>query len=195
VHEQELSPFMVAIGASGGEGLGDIKDLLAALPADLPAVVLVVLHRPSDQISRLKEVLSLGSQMPVFIAEHGDRFRAGRCYIGEPDAHLTLAAKSNVHLVEGAGDKHRNRTIDILFDSIAAHAKARGIGVVLSGLLSDGSRGLEAIALAGGVTMVLTRDGVAEPGMPQNAVAYDGPIDVLGSAATIAREIILRVGA
>jgi hypothetical protein len=43
--------------------------------------------------------------------------------------------------------------------------------------------------------MVLTRDGVAEPGMPQNAVAYDGPIDVLGSAATIAREIILRVGA
>jgi len=55
---------MVAIGASGGEGLEDIKALLAILPADLPAVVLVVLHRPSDQISHLKEVLSRVSQMP-----------------------------------------------------------------------------------------------------------------------------------
>lgn len=42
--------------------------------------------------------------------------------------------------------------------------------------------------------MVLSRDGLAEHGMPENAVACDGPIDVLGSAATIAREIVLRVG-
>lgn len=184
----------MAIGASGGEGLRDIRDLLAALPVGLPAVVLVVLHRPSDQISHLKQVLSRASQMPVLISRQGDQFRAGYCYVGEPDAHLTLAQKSNVRLVEGAGDKHRNRTIDILFDSVAAHAGARGIGVVLSGSLSDGSRGLAAIAHAGGVSMVLTREGLAERGMPENAVAYDGPIDVLGSAATIAREIILRVG-
>jgi two-component system chemotaxis response regulator CheB len=95
--------------------------------------------------------------------------------------------------VEGAGDRHRNRTIDILFNSVAAHARARGIGVVLSGSLSDGSRGLAAIAHAGGVSMVLTKEGIAERGMPENAVDFDGPIDVLGSAATIAREIILRV--
>lgn len=185
---------MVAIGASGGEGLTDIKALLAALPANLAAVVLVVLHRPSDQISHLKEVLSRGSQMPVLVAEHGDRFRAGCCYIGEPDAHLSLAEKSNVRLVEGAGDKHRNRTIDILFDSIAAHARGRGIGVVLSGLLDDGSRGLAAIAHAGGTTMVLTREGRLEHGMPENAAAFDGRTDVLGSAETIAREILRRVG-
>ena len=184
---------MVAIGASGGEGLTDIRDLLAALPAGLPAVVLVVLHRPSDQVSHLKEVLSRASQMPVLIPQQGDQFRIGYCYVGEPDAHLTLAQKSNVRLVEGAGDRHRNRTIDILFNSVAAHARARGIGVVLSGSLSDGSRGLAAIAHAGGVSMVLTKEGIAERGMPENAVDFDGPIDVLGSAATIAREIILRV--
>jgi two-component system, chemotaxis family, protein-glutamate methylesterase/glutaminase len=191
--EQRQPPFMVAIGASGGEGLTDIRDLLAALPAGLPAVVLVVLHRPSDQVSHLKEVLRRASQMPVLIPQQGDQFRTGCCYVGEPDAHLTLAQQSNVRLVEGTADKHRNRTIDILFNSIAAHAGARGIGVVLSGSLSDGSRGLAAIAHAGGVSMVLTKEGIAERGMPENAVAYDGPIDVLGSAATIAREIILRV--
>lgn len=184
---------MVAIGASGGEGLEDIKALLAALPADLPAVVLVVLHRPSDRLSQLKEVLSRVAQMPVLVAEEGDRFRAGCCYIGEPDDHLTLAAKSNVRLVEGADDKHRNRTVDILFNSVAAHAGGRAIGVVLSGSLDDGSRGLAAIAHAGGATMVLTKQGVAEHGMPKNAAAYNGRIDVLGSGATIAREIVRRL--
>jgi two-component system chemotaxis response regulator CheB len=185
---------MVAIGASGGEGLDDLKALLAALPADLPAVVLVVLHRPSDRLSHLKQVLSRVSQMPVLVAEEGERFRIRSCYIGEPDDHLSLAAKSNVRLVEGAQDKHRNRTVDILFNSVAAHARERAIGVVLSGSLDDGSRGLAAIAHAGGTTMVLTRHGVAEYGMPENAAAYNGPIHVLGSATIIAREILLRVG-
>jgi two-component system, chemotaxis family, protein-glutamate methylesterase/glutaminase len=191
--EQEPSPFMVAIGASGGEGLEDIKALLATLPADLPAVVLVVLHRPSDRLSHLKEVLSRVSQMPVLVAEQGERLRAGCCYIGEPDDHLSLAAKSNVRLVEGAHDRHRNRTVDILFNSVAAHARGRAIGIVLSGSLDDGSRGLAAIAQAGGVTMVLTKQGVAGRGMPENAAGYNGPIDVLGSATTIAREIVRRL--
>lgn len=180
---------MVAIGASGSDGLDDIKALLAALPADLPAVVLVVLHRPSDRLSHLKEVLSRVSQVPVRIAEEDERFRIGCCYIGKPDAHLSLAEKSNVRLVHGPNDVYRNQTVDILFDSVAAHARVRGIGVVLSGSLNDGSRGLAAIAQAGGTTMVLTRGGVTEKGMPNNAAVYDGPVDVLGSAATIAREI------
>lgn len=64
---------------------------------------------------------------------------------------------------------------------------------MLSGSLSDGSLGLAAIAHAHGVSMVLTREGLAERGMPENAVAYDGSIDVLGTAAKIVREIILRV--
>src|SRR3954454_541382 len=190
----ERPPFLVAIGASGGEGLEDIKLLLASLPADLRAVVLVVLHRPSDRLSRLQEVLSRVSQMPVVIAKDGEHFRAGCCYIGEPDDHLSLAEKSNVRLVEGTQDKHRNRTVDILFNSVAAHARGRVIGVVLSGSLDDGSRGLAAIEHAGGTTMVLTKQGVAEYGMPENAAAYNRPIHVLGSATTIAREIVRRVG-
>jgi two-component system, chemotaxis family, protein-glutamate methylesterase/glutaminase len=132
--------------------------------------------------------------MPVEIAAEGERFRAGRCYIGEPDDHLSLAAKSNVRLVEGGDNKHRNRTVDSLFNSVATHARERGIGVVLSGSLDDGSRGLAAIGHAGGVTMVITKGGEAERGMPMNAEAYDGPIDVLGTAGAIAQQIVRRVG-
>jgi chemotaxis response regulator CheB len=186
--------YFVAIGASGAQGLDDIKRLLSALPSDLPAVVLVVLHRPSDQISRLREVLAHASEMPVVLAEEDQRFRTGRCYVGEPDAHLSLAAKSRIQLVEGADHKHRGRTVDILFNSVAAHARTRGIGIILSGSLDDGSRGLAAIHHAGGVSMILTRDGSPEAGMPRSAADYDGPIDVMGSAKVLAQEVAQRVG-
>lgn len=187
-------PWYVAVGASGSDGLRDIGVLLAALPASLDAVVLVVLHRAWDKISHLRAVLATASAMPVVIAAHGERFRPGTVYVGEPADHLTLAARSFGVLVEDPGRLHRNRTVDLLFRSVAAHGEGRVVGVVLSGSLDDGARGLAAIHAAGGATMVIGPADRATPGMPENAVAYDGPIDVVGSAAVIARAIIARVG-
>lgn len=63
----EQPPFFIAIGASGGGGLTDMESLLAELPAELPAVVLLVLHRPSDQVSHLAEVLALSARTPVTV--------------------------------------------------------------------------------------------------------------------------------
>jgi chemotaxis response regulator CheB len=185
--------FIVAVGASGVEGLNDIQALLAALPATLAAAVLVVLHRPSDRISHLCEVLSRASAMRVLIAQEDDRFHIGTCYIGEPDEHLALAARSRVHLIEGAHDRHRNRSVDLLFTSVAAHAQECALGVVLSGSLDDGSRGLAAIHEEGGATLVLASRHPAVKGMPENATTYDGPIDFIGSVGEIAREIERRV--
>ncbi|MBZ9739712.1 MULTISPECIES: chemotaxis protein CheB [unclassified Mesorhizobium] len=191
--KQEGGPFFVAIGASGSDGLSDIKDLLSGLPKGLKAIVLVVLHRPSDKVSHLSDILGKRSKMPVVIADEDDVFRVGCCYIGQPDAHLSLAARSNVALVEGSGHIHRGQTVDILFNSVAVHAKTRAIGIVLSGSLSDGSRGLAAISHAGGATMVLTEAGKIKAGMPMNAALYDGPLDFAGSADQIADEVIRRV--
>ncbi|WP_246674738.1 chemotaxis protein CheB [Mesorhizobium sp. B4-1-3] len=169
---KNVSPF-IAIGASGPEGLDDLKDLLGSLPAGLPAVVLAVLHRPSDRVSHLRDVLARRSALPVVIAPEDDTFLLGTCYIGEPAAHLSLAERSRIHLVEGGHHKFRNKTVDLLFASVAVHAKDNGIGVVLRGSLSDGSRGLAAIHSAGGVTMVVGRAGSAPKGMPENATQYD----------------------
>jgi two-component system chemotaxis response regulator CheB len=188
---QDRSLCFVAVGASGGEGLHDLRDLLEALPPDFPAVVLVVLHRPSDRVSHLREVLQRRSRLPVVIPNEADEFRPGTCYIGEPASHLSLATRSRVHLFEGGN--YRNRTVDLLFASVAEHAGVRGIGVVLRGSLGDGSRGLAAIHLAGGLTMVVGADGEAAQGMPRNATDYDGPIDFIGSAREIDGAIVRHV--
>jgi len=181
-------PFFVAIGASGGEGLHDIQDLLAALPLSLDAIVMVVLHRPSDRASNLHSVLARRSNMPVVIASETERMKPGVCYIGEPDRHLTLVDTYLAHLVPGTANRFRNQTIDVLFESLARHAGPRTIGIVLSGALSDGSRGLAAIHAAGGVTFVLD-PGHKPRGMQQNAINYDGPISCIGTSAQLARMV------
>lgn len=190
-----ILPWFVAIGASGSEGLRDIKALLAHLNTPTPAVILVVLHRPWGQPSNLRAILARSCNLPVVIAVEGERFEAGTIYIGEPEAHLTLAARSFGELVGDQDRTHRNRNVDLLFDSVAAHAGARTIGVILSGSLDDGSRGLAAIHEAGGATMVLAPQGEEARGMPENAIDYDGPVNVIGGAAQIADAINTLVSA
>ena len=97
------------------------------------------------------------------------------------DTHLA-------HLHPGAGHRLRGRTIDVLFKSLATHAGTRATGIVLSGLLDDGSRGLAAIHAAGGFTVVLDPGGKSR-GMQQNAIDYDGPISLVGTAEEIAAAI------
>jgi two-component system, chemotaxis family, protein-glutamate methylesterase/glutaminase len=181
-------PWFIVIGASGREGLDDIRDLLRELPSSLFAVVLIVLHRPWHQISRLQTVLARESQLPVVIATHGERFEPGTVYIGEPEDHLTLATNSFGFLVHDPERQYGNRTVDLLFQSVAAHGGERVLGVILSGSLDDGSRGLAAIHHSGGLTMVLSRASHTR-GMPEYAIAYDGPVDVIGDLRRIAGAI------
>jgi two-component system chemotaxis response regulator CheB len=77
----------------------------------------------------------------------------------------------------------------LLFHSVAVEAKTQAIGVVLSGSLDDGSRGLASIHQAGGVTMVLTPERGRPPGMRENAIDFDGPVNVIGTAEFIANAI------
>lgn len=188
-----MSHWYVAIGASGGDGLDDIKEVLRNLPAPLNAVVLIVLHRLWDARSKLAEVLARSSQMPVKIARDGEKFEVGTVYVGEPADHLTLAKNSFGLLIDDPGRHHGNRTIDLLFRSVAAHGGIRMIGVILSGSLDDGSRGLAAIKAAGGLSMVLTPSAPPTKGMPENAINFDGPIDLIGNPITIAKGICQAV--
>jgi two-component system chemotaxis response regulator CheB len=187
-------PWYIAIGASGAQGLSDIRTLLSQLPVSLDAVVLVVLHRPWDKISHLKEILSRASQMPIVIAGDGERFERGVVYIGEPGDHLTLAQKSFGAIVEDPERQYGNRTIDLLFKSVARFGGERMIGVILSGSLDDGSRGLAEIHHAGGLSMVLIPVADSVPGMQENAIAYNGAIDTIGDSLYIANAIIDVVG-
>lgn len=189
----KIQPFLVAVGASGAEGLQDIRDVLAALPQGLNAVVLVVLHRQSDGVTYLGEILQASSTMPVEIASDGMTARSGICYIGTPDGILTAATDNRLILLDGSNNRLRNRTIDRLFESVAQQAKDRAIGVVLSGALADGSRGLAAIHAAGGLTIVLDPKGKTR-GMQQNAIDYDGPITRISGSNELCKYIAKTCG-
>ncbi|AME27232.1 MULTISPECIES: chemotaxis protein CheB [Burkholderiaceae] len=180
-------PYCVALGASGSEGLSDIIELLNAWPKGVHAVLMVVLHRSSDDHSDLRAVLAHRCpDLHVEIARDGQVLVPNVCYIGMPDRPLTLLDDRSAFLIDGSNDRLRNRTVDALFHSIAENIGKRTVGIVLSGSLDDGSRGLAAIHRAGGLTMVL--DPQNKPvGMQQNAIAFDGPITFVGNSTEIAQ--------
>ena len=186
-------PSVVAVGASGSGGLLDMAHLLSLLPASFPGVVLLTLHRPVDRPSNLARILQRVSALPVMVARRVQSLRPGTCYVGEPAAHLSLRSPNAIELIADPRHDYRNRTIDLLFDSVAGHAAGRGIGVVLSGSLADGSRGLTAITKAGGVSMARDPWQHFEGDMPRNAIASAGPLHCVDYVPGLARAIRVHV--
>ena|SRR6516165_1696784 len=178
-------PDIVAIGASSGE-IEALQSLLAAI-SDLDAIVFVVLHRPANRTSFLREILMRELRMPVVIARHGELLHHGVCYIAE-----TFAASNGWTWLPD--HRYTTRIIDQLFISLAQHYGARTIGVVLSGQLDDGTRGLAVIKKAGGIAMVQSPDEAAYPDMPRNAITYDGPVDLIAPTSDLAAEITRLTG-
>jgi two-component system, chemotaxis family, protein-glutamate methylesterase/glutaminase len=187
-------PWYIAIGASGSDGLDDIRKLLSLLEEPLRATVLVVLHRPWEKPTNLASILRRSCPHPVRIASENEHLEPGCVYIGEPAEHLTLIGSNLGKIIVDPTKLHRNRTVDLLFKSVAEHGREHMIGVVLSGSLDDGSRGLAAIHHAGGLTMVLLPSRAGQIDMRNNAIEFDGPIDVIGSVLDIATAIESAIG-
>jgi two-component system chemotaxis response regulator CheB len=185
------SPDIVAIGASAG-GIEAASRLLSALPRDFPAAVLLVLHRTPNNPSQLARVIGFKSALPVEIAEEGSELRHGICYIAPTHGHLTIMPEQTIHLLQNGF--YRGNSIDVLFSSLARCAGPRTIGVVLSGMLKDGTLGLKSIKEAGGAALVQEPAEASFPDMPRNAIAADGPVDFVGPVDQLAREIRRRVG-
>jgi chemotaxis response regulator CheB len=112
---------IVAIGASAGE-LPQVSMLLELLLPDLPAIVLVVLHRSGDQVSYLREVLACKSGTPVVEAIHGQELLVATCYLGQPSEHLEVEELVHAKLLSDPRMSRRGRTIDDLFGSLARDA-------------------------------------------------------------------------
>jgi two-component system, chemotaxis family, protein-glutamate methylesterase/glutaminase len=185
-----ISRDIVAIGGSAG-ALDALEQLLMRFPSDLPAAVLLVLHRPVQHNSFLREILARATRMPIAIAHEGQRLEHGICYLGTPDRHLMVGPGPTFHLLPDGF--YRAHNIDALFQSLAYHAGPRVIGVVLSGLLKDGSLGLRAIKDAGGLTMVQSPDEAPFKEMPRNAIKHDGIIDFIGPVDALAERICRAV--
>ena len=166
--DQVLNRDIVVIGGSAG-ATAPLKATLASLPADLPAAVFVALHIPARSIGILATVASAVSSLPVRQAEDGLPITPGTITLAVPDHHLILA-KGHMRLGRGPRENMARPAIDPLFRSAAVSYGSRVIGVVLSGMLSDGASGLEAIKRCGGVAVVQD---------PADALANEMPLSAL----------------
>ena len=160
---------IIVVGTSSG-GVEALRRIVAALPADLPAAMLVVMHRPPDSPSLLAEILRSVSNLDVADADDGERIVPGRIYVAPPDRHL-LIERERVRLTRGPKENRFRPAIDPLFRSAAYAYGPRAIGVVLTGNLDDGTAGLWAIKDCGGVAIVQDPQEASFPSMPSSALA------------------------
>jgi two-component system chemotaxis response regulator CheB len=176
---------LIVIGASAG-GLEPLKRLVAGLGPELPVAVLVVQHLAPDSPRVLPTILERAGSMPVAMAADGDPIVAGQILLAPPNHHLVVQPDGDQRLAarvtKGPRENRARPSIDVLFRSAAVACDGRTIGVLLSGMLSDGVRGLQTIQRCGGVTVVQEPEEAAYPDMVNNALAtievdYQLPVD------------------
>ena len=199
---------IIVIGGSAG-ATAPLKQILGRLPPDLPAAVFIVLHIPAQGIGILSTVASSAGPLPVRQAENGMKIEPGQVYLAAPDHHLLLSG-DHVFLGRGPRENMVRPAIDALFRSAAINYGPRVIGVLLSGLLSDGAAGLNAIKRCGGISVVQDpSDAIADemprsaleasiidlcvPGAGMGDVLSDLAREVAGAALPIPPEIRLEV--
>ena len=168
---------LIVIGASAG-GVEALKELASLLPADLPAAVLVVLHIAPTAVSVLPGILARAGKMRVLAAEHGQDIERGTIYVAPPDQHL-LVHDGRIRLSHGARENGSRPAIDPLFRSAARWYGRQAIGVLLSGTLDDGTSGMLAVKLRGGVTVAQDPNEAPYPSMPESAIQQVGVEHVL----------------
>jgi two-component system, chemotaxis family, protein-glutamate methylesterase/glutaminase len=161
-------PHAIVIGASSG-GVSALLELVAGLPADLNAVIGVVLHVGSRH-SILPELLSHRACWPAAHPQDGQALEPGTIHVAPPDHHMLFTA-SSVFLSRGPRENHARPALDPLFRSAALAWRERVIGVVLTGDLDDGTAGLAAVKACGGTAIVQDPDTAFEPSMPASALA------------------------
>jgi two-component system, chemotaxis family, protein-glutamate methylesterase/glutaminase len=159
---------IIVVGASAG-GVEPLRRVVAGLQPDLAAAVLVVLHLKADAFSALPAILDRAGPLPGVHAEDHEPIAPGRIYVAPPDAHMTVR-DGCLRLVHGPTENGHRPAIDPLFRTAAAVYGERVIGVVLSGVLDDGTAGLAEVARAGGLTIVQSPSDALYPAMPRNAL-------------------------
>jgi len=158
---------IVVIGASAG-GVEAITTVLAGLPRDLRAAVLVVLHISRGR-SVLPEIISRVSRLPAAHPQDGDELHYGHIYVAPPDHHLTVDG-TRVRVQHGPSENGVRPAVDPLFRSAARTFGPRVVGVVLTGALDDGTAGLAAVKEAGGIAVVQDPEEAFSPSMPRSAM-------------------------
>jgi two-component system, chemotaxis family, protein-glutamate methylesterase/glutaminase len=181
---------IIVVGASAG-GVEALLRIVRGLPPKLPAAVFVVLHLPAGAQSALPVLLSRAGSLPASHARHHQTIQPGQIYVAPPDRHL-IVVNGRMHVTLGPRENGHRPAIDPLFRTAARTYGRRVVGVVLSGALDDGTAGLAAVKLRGGIAMVQDPEDALFPSMPSSAldhVAVDHVLPAEDIGTTLARVV------
>jgi len=181
-----IATRVVGIGASAG-GLAAIEQFLGSVAPRCGLAFIVVQHLDPTHRAHLVELLQRITDMPVREAVGGMRVEADSVYVIPPDAELTLAG-GELKLEKPHEPRGLRLPINVLFSSLASDLGERAIAVVLSGMGSDGTLGMQAVKAAGGLTAVQQPDSAQFDMMPTSAIAA-GCGDIVATPAEIPARI------
>jgi two-component system, chemotaxis family, protein-glutamate methylesterase/glutaminase len=168
--EASLSPpVVVAIGISTG-GPKALQDILPFLPADIPVPILVVQHMPAGFTAPFAKRLNSLCAVSVCEAAHGEAIQPGIVYIAPAGTHLTVDRIGSRNLI-CLSDKPQNQlhvpSVDIMMQSVASGFGSLAMGIIMTGMGSDGALGMSAIRREGGLTVGQDEQSCAVYGMPR----------------------------
>ncbi|MFO7788842.1 MAG: chemotaxis protein CheB [Halospina sp.] len=177
---------IVAIGASAG-GLAALEQFLSHTAADSGMAYIIVQHLDPTKKALLSELLQRVSSLPVHEAKQGMRIERDSVYVIPPNTELTII-HDVLHLERPLEQRGLRLPINILFSSLASARGENAIGVILSGMGSDGTLGLQAIKAVGGLTIAQTPDSAQFDSMPRSAIDA-GCADITAPPAEIPERI------
>jgi len=183
----DFSHSLIAIGASTG-GTVAIQDILTRLPADMPPI-LITQHIPAGFSSAFAERLNRICALEVREALHGDVLRPGLALLAPGDHHLVLRHAPHgltVELDRGPEVCYLRPSVDVMFFSIVQLVGCSPIAVLLTGMGTDGARGMAALRQAGAATIAQDEASSVVYGMPREAVRL-GAVETIAPLSSIAR--------
>jgi two-component system chemotaxis response regulator CheB len=160
---------VVVVGASTG-GPPVLMTVLSALPADFPTPILVIQHITAGFLADLVKWLDGSCPLDVRIAAAGDRLRPGLVLFAPADRQLQIDASGRVTLPDGPLQDGHCPSATFTMKAVARSFGTKCVGVLLTGMGSDGAEGMVAIRKAGGVTIAQNEETSAVWGMPKQAV-------------------------
>lgn len=175
-------PPLIAIGASTG-GPSALQALLAPLPADLPAAIVIVQHVDEQFARSFAEWLNEQTALEVRLAQSGDRPRPGLVLVAGGENHLVMTPGGSLDYTPEPADYAYHPSVNVLFESLARHWRGQTVGVLLTGMGRDGGNGLLALRQAGSHTIAQDQASSAIYGMPKAAAELGAAVDILGLAA------------
>jgi two-component system chemotaxis response regulator CheB len=186
---------VVAIGTSTGGTLA-LEEVLTQLPRVTPGIV-IVQHMPEKFTAAFADRLNGLCQIEVREARHGDRVLPGRALIAPGGKHMLLrrdGAQYLVDVIDGPLVNRHRPSVDVLFRSVAKHAGANALGIIMTGMGDDGAAGLLEMRKAGARTVAQDEDSCVVYGMPREAVRRGG-VEKSVPLKAIDREILQQLAA